>query len=535
MTAQRRMTAKSLRVVFAIYASGEEAERAHRTVCSAGRGRTCLLLTPNTKPNPRSKLSRYTALQFDGENVVLVESPHSEVQAIVKELRQAGEASVFMLVEEAPETSLTGTPAASPASIEEMARNCSERHNASPLLKKEILSRLGHCESELDTVRGGLSEAARLDHTLTASAEWLLDNAYLTRTSIAEIRRSLPRNHIRSHSGQYGYLFVYELAADLARYSDNVVEEASISQALTEYQRWTTLSIAELWSFPLLLRLSLIESLTVLAQGVDYAQQIREAGYFWANRLGVSSRRDPQQFENVLRLLESEPVAGEPYFATCLVEQLQDEDRALAPAQQWIEARLGMPLAEVVRNEHNREAAERLSIANAFGSLRALARLDFRKIFEATSLMEAELRTDPTHAHSDFVTRDRVEESRRADFEAQRRPGIGSSSPRGRPCPANQSAGSGIGIIFPVGGRRHRTGAGSWRADAFPDSLDLRRPAQSDAHLSRSLVGLTAWFLALSLAFAWDLGVHQPLMLVILGTLALFPLSELRSRSSMRW
>ena len=73
-----------------------------------------------------------------------------------------------------------------------MARNCSERHNASPLLKKEILSRLSHCESELETVRGGLSEAARLDHTLTASAEWLLDNAYLTRTSIAEIRRSLP-------------------------------------------------------------------------------------------------------------------------------------------------------------------------------------------------------------------------------------------------------------------------------------------------------------------------------------------------------
>src|ERR1700693_2859269 len=126
MTAQRRMTAKSLRVVFAIYSSGEEAERAHRTVCSAGRGRVCLLLTPNTKPNPRSKLSRYAALQFDGENVVLVESPHSEVQAIVKELRQAGEPSIFMLAEQAPETS--AAPAfPAPVSIEEMARNCSER------------------------------------------------------------------------------------------------------------------------------------------------------------------------------------------------------------------------------------------------------------------------------------------------------------------------------------------------------------------------------------------------------------------------
>jgi hypothetical protein len=280
MTAQRRMTANSLRVVFAIYSSGEDAERAYRAVCSAGRGRVCLLLAPNTRPNLRSRLSRYSALQFEGENVVLVESPHAEVRAIVKEFRQAGEPSIFMLAEEPPTTSTPGIAAVSAASIEEMARNCSQRHNASPLLKKEILSRLRHCESELETVRGGLSEAARLDHTLTASAEWLLDNAYLTRTSIAEIRRSLPRNHIRSHSGQYGYLCVYELAADLARYSDNAVEETSISEALTEYQKWTTLSIAELWSFPLLLRLSLIESLAVLARGVDRAQQIREAGYF---------------------------------------------------------------------------------------------------------------------------------------------------------------------------------------------------------------------------------------------------------------
>ena len=81
------------------------------------------------------------------------------------------------------------------------------------------------------------------------------------------------------------------------RYSDNVVDEANISQALTEYQRWTPLSIAELWSFPLLLRLSLIESLAASRQGVDHAQQIREAGYFWANRLAVSSRRDPEFFD----------------------------------------------------------------------------------------------------------------------------------------------------------------------------------------------------------------------------------------------
>ncbi|MEO8050364.1 MAG: glucoamylase family protein, partial [Acidobacteriota bacterium] len=520
------MAEKSSRIVFAIYSSREEAEKAYRKVCSARRGR-CLLLTPNARPKPQSTLSRYAALQFEGENALLVESPPSEVQGIVGELRRAGESSIFILAGPAAEALPAITVKASSLSIEEMARECSQRHNASPLLKKEILSRLRACENGLETVRGSLAQAARLDHTLTASAEWLLDNAYLTRTSIAEIRRSLPRNHIRSHSGQYGFLCVYELAADLARYSDNVLDEANISQALAEYQRWTPLSIAELWSFPLLLRLSLIESLAALAGGVDRAQQIREAGYFWANRLAVSSRRDPKLFAGILRLMESEPLARQPYFATCLVEQLQDEDRALAPAQQWIEAQLGTPLAEVVRNEHNREAAERLSIANAFGSLRTLARLDFRKVFEATSLVEAELRSDPTHTHSDFATRDRSRKvvehiSRHSGTEelAVARRAIFLSRQGNRPEATSVSY-----FLLAEGVTELERDVAARMPFRIRITRAVRRRA-TPLYLG-SLTALTAWFLALSLAFAWDLGVRQPWMLAILGTLAVFPLSEL--------
>ena len=107
--------------------------------------------------------------------------------------------------------------------------------------------------------------------------------------------------------------------------------------------------------------------------------------------------------------MEAEAVALQPFFLTCLAEQLQDEEDALAPVQHWIEERQKTPLTEMVRTEHTREAAERVSSANAFGSLRALARIDFAEVFEATSLVEAELRTDPSgiYRHSDFATRDR--------------------------------------------------------------------------------------------------------------------------------
>src|SRR5258708_4302476 len=80
---------------------------------------------------------------------------------------------------------------AAPASIAEMARQCAEHRNPSPLSKEQILARVRASETRLEAVHQSLGEAARLDHTLTASAEWLLDNGYLIRTGIAEIRRSL--------------------------------------------------------------------------------------------------------------------------------------------------------------------------------------------------------------------------------------------------------------------------------------------------------------------------------------------------------
>ncbi len=518
------MPGKPSRVVVAIYSSSEEAARAYRSVRSSAAKIESLLLASEGAPGARSRLSRY-APPLAGEDAVLVAAPSSDIQSIVKTLRGAGEPSIFMLTEHVPEPpAVRDSPA--PASIAEIARQCADRRSASPLSKNQILARVRDSETRLDAVHRSLAEASRLDHTLTASAEWLLDNGYLIRTAIADIRRSLPSDRHHIHARQYGYLFVSELAAELVRYSDRCLDESNIAQALVEYQRWTPLSIAELWSFPLLLRLSVIESLSALVQRVDRAQQLREAGYFWANRLAAGARRDDQAFERTLQQLESESVGAEPYFATSLIEQLQDEDRALAPTQQWVETKLGMPLSEVVRAEHNREAAERVSIANAFGSLRTLARLDFTKSFEATSLVEAELSTDATHAGSDFVTRDRA---RKIVEEIARHSATGELEVARRAIALAQRAQGPAGSVSyflldeGIAELERKTGA---RMPLRTRTIRALRHNATPFYLTGT-IGLTAWFLALALTVAWAVGVRQPLMLTILGTLALFPLSEL--------
>ena len=517
------MAVSSNRIVVAIYSSAEEAASARRLRLRKFQGEV-VLLTADAKPSRSSRLLRYSAV-LKGDDAILAIVPRAEVPSFLASLRDTGDPSIFMLAEEIPELAPLAVPAPG-VSLAEIARQCSQGRSAAPLFKKEILARLKVSDTRLEDGRQSLAEAALLDHTPTASAEWLLDNAYLTRASILEIRRSLPDDRIHIQSRQYGYQCVSELAAEVVKYTDNALDGTHVAEALTEYQRLSPFSIAELWSFPLLLRLSLVEALAGLVHRIDRAQQLREAAYFWANRLAAGARRDAESLQQVLRQMEAQLYSAEPNFVTSLTEQLQDEERALAPTQQWIEGRMGLPLSDVVRGEHNREAAERVSIANTFGSLRALGRLDFTKIFEATSTVEAELRKDAVHAGSDFATRDgdrkAVEEiarqSRLPELEiAQRAIAMAGRNAASPPMP--------VAYYLLAEGRlelERETGARMAFRKRF--TRTLRRRATPLYLIALTL--LTACFLAITLEFAWALGVRQAGLQVILGALAFFPLSE---------
>ena len=183
----------------------------------------------------------------------------------------------------------------------------------------------------------------------------------------------------------------------------------------------------------------------------------------------------------------------------------------------------------MVRTEHTREAAECISTANAFGSLRALARIDFAEVFESASLVEAELRTDPggIYVNSDFATRDRC---RRAVERISRHSGVGELDVARR-------------AVALAGKARARepsmslticwtTASRNWKQKPKPGYRSEQRYIRG-LRLSATSVylggiaGLTLCFTALALALAWDAGVRQPAMLAVLGVLALFPLSEL--------
>ncbi len=97
----------------------------------------------------------------------------------------------------------------------------------------------------------------------------------------------------------------------------------------------------------------------------------------------------------------------------------------LVPVQSWLERTLRRPLDDLNLREQNRQTRDQISIGNAFTSLRQLALLDWRQIFEHLSRVEQLLRSDPSgvYPRMDFDTRDRyrraIEECARGSGQAE--------------------------------------------------------------------------------------------------------------------
>ena len=175
------------RVVLGFYATDEEhAQQAWRAIRQDASHAYYYSASGVTKAStPVSE--KYSRLRLNDEDMVVVEVDSTKVPAVVSILRTSGEPGVFVVRPDEFSSSQSTVSVQKPVGA--------GLSNQEPTIYswRGILDRLKECEAIIKSARTDLIEATRLDHAVTESAKWLLDNTYLLRGSIAEIRRSLPR------------------------------------------------------------------------------------------------------------------------------------------------------------------------------------------------------------------------------------------------------------------------------------------------------------------------------------------------------
>lgn len=263
---------------------------------------------------------------------------------------------------------------------------------------------------------------------VTTAAEWLLDNYYLVTSEIRDIRRNLPRRYFeelptlatREH---YRQARIYAMAVELLRFSDSRMDRHQLVNFLNAYQRIAPLTIGELWAWPSMLKLALVENLRRLAQEILAARDARLAADRYLGSI------------EALRADASRGVPGPPpvHHSAAIVHllhRLREFGSTLAEVREAIEAHLEgqQSSAEAaIRREQHGQAASLASVTNTITSLRLCSTLDWREFFESVSLVEEVLRRDPSGAYArmDFLSRDQqrqaVEELAARDGNAQMR------------------------------------------------------------------------------------------------------------------
>ena len=290
-----------------------------------------------------------------------------------------------------------------------------------------VLSRLQSARREIHGVSTDLVQAGRLGQGTPPTAEWILDNEYVVEGNATDVLVNLPLRFCRRlptlpDGPSAGMPRIYDVACALVASLELRLDRENICAFVDACQVSAPLATGELWALPQMLRIALIQGIRDLALRTSAELRERETADFWANRLIRANRRGPDQLFTILAELSVSQPSPSPYFAGQLVGHLYDEESALVLVQGWLERSFHQPLREVSLREQNRQAKDQVSIGNAFTSLRHLALLDWREIFEHSSRVEQLLRGDPAGIYHamDFGTRDRY---RRIVEELARRSG----------------------------------------------------------------------------------------------------------------
>ena len=253
-----------------------------------------------------------------------------------------------------------------------------------------------------------LAEDVHAGQFITPPAEWLLDHFHLVNAEIRSVRQHLPSRYYRElprlpHREWAGHARVYAMALELVRHSDSRLDKAQLVRFMNSYQSVAPLTIGELWAWPSILKIALVENLRRLAEEILAARASRIAAdaFITAYETGAAAAL---------------PASADIGFVVRLLQRMREYGIEASAFHEAIDAHLhrqSISAEDAIRSDYQRQAAGQVSIANALTSLRLCSTLNWSDYFESVSLVEQVLQRDPSGAYGsmDFLSRDRVRQA----------------------------------------------------------------------------------------------------------------------------
>ncbi|MEQ1599230.1 MAG: glucoamylase family protein [Methylotenera sp.] len=310
-------------------------------------------------------------------------------------------------------------------SIEQLKRHAitlAKQHQIDPKIRPDkLLARLADNERVISNAYQAITSSSgnsnKANQKLSPAENWLLDNYYLIQQQFTLARRHLPRGYSRqlpkiSDGASDGYPRIYDLALALISHTDGRVDNDNATEFIVAYQTVEPLMLGELWAFPIMLQLALLENLRRVSVRIANRRCEKETAIIWADRMLEAAENEPKQLIQLLARFADADIPLTAPFVEEFYARLQDQGAVMAFVQTWVEQQLLMQnitATRLLELASRTAAANQISIANSISSLRFIATKDWRDFVEEFSLVEQLLKHDPAgeYALQDFATRDR--------------------------------------------------------------------------------------------------------------------------------
>jgi len=281
----------------------------------------------------------------------------------------------------------------------------------------KLLPRLADNARVLLAAYDVVTASATPGQRIVPAEAWLLDNFYLIEQQIGLARRHLPRGYSRqlprlADGLSAGFPRIYDLALELISHMDGRVDSDNATHIVAAYQTAVPLKLGELWAFPIMLQLALLENLRRVGLRIARRREERDVAIIWADRMLETAERKPKQLIQLLAEFANADVPLTAPFVEEFYARLQAQGPAMAFVQTWVEQKLleqGVTAAQLSEAASRTAATNQISIANSIGSLRFIGAMDWKNYVESLSVVEQTLCEDPAgmYASQDFATRDR--------------------------------------------------------------------------------------------------------------------------------
>jgi cyclic beta-1,2-glucan synthetase len=278
-----------------------------------------------------------------------------------------------------------------------------------------LLARLAQTARVLASAHETLSAISDRNADVSPAGEWLLDNYFVVREHMEEVRESLPRDYYRElptlASGPLaGYPRVYEIAITLISHTEGRLDAANVTAFIAAFQEVHELRLGELWAIPAMLRLGLIENVRRMALRTTQRVDEIERADASAARITRAAEEGGHTLKTTLADFTADARSLSDTFIARFLHQLRAEGGTLPAVvrlQHWI-AEEALSAEDATARATQRLALTQVVMANSITSLRALSQIDWRVFLEQVSSVDAILRDEPrgVYAHMTFETRD---------------------------------------------------------------------------------------------------------------------------------